>query len=108
MDPTPLDIALADYVSLRESGAPITLVDCREPWEWELVRLPGAVLMPLGELPVLMDDLPKDREVIVYCHHGVRSRYAAHHLRESGWRARSLAGGIDRYARIADQSLPLY
>ncbi len=104
----PLDIAIPDYLALKESGAPLTLLDCREPAEWAIVHLPGAVLMPLGELPELLDGLPRDKEVIVYCHHGIRSRYAAHHLREAGFKARSLAGGIDRYARTVDPTLPLY
>jgi len=104
----PLDLAIDAFAALRDAGTPHLLLDCREPWEWELVRLPEAVLIPLGQLKDHLDELPSDRPVIVYCHHGVRSRHGAALVRASGREAFSLRGGIDLYACTADTSLPRY
>lgn len=93
---------------MRAEGAAFELVDCRQPWEWELVRLPGARLIPLGELSSRASEVAGDKPVVVYCHHGVRSLQAAYILRGAGITARSLAGGIDLYSLEADPSLPRY
>ncbi len=107
--PTPLDLPMSEFVSLRAGGSPHLLVDCREPWEYELVHLPEAQLIPLAELADFSGQLPRDRPVVVYCHHGVRSRNGALLLRARGvLAAQSLAGGIDRYSLAVDPSLPRY
>lgn len=107
--PTPsAEIGISEFLALRASGQPFELVDCREPWEWELVHLDGCRLVPLGELPDRVAECPTDRPVVVYCHHGVRSLRAAFVLRAAGVPARSLAGGIDRYSEEVDPSLPRY
>jgi rhodanese-related sulfurtransferase len=108
MPDAPLDLPLTTYAAWRGAGTPHALVDCREPWEWQLVHLEGALLAPLGELELHTDDLPRDRPVVVYCHHGVRSRHGALLLRAAGFEAFSLAGGIDAVSRSLDPSLPRY
>ncbi|MGE3624476.1 MAG: rhodanese-like domain-containing protein, partial [Bdellovibrionales bacterium] len=60
---------------LKEPRPPFVL-DVREPWEAELCNLPGSVLIPLGTLPQRLEELPKDRKIVVYCHHGGRSARA--------------------------------
>lgn len=79
-------------------GADFTLVDCRRPDEWEITRIDGAVLIPLGELPELFDEHLAGREqhdVIVYCRSGRRSLDFVAALRRCGFTsARSLAGGV--------------
>lgn len=107
-EPPPFDIEPADLVTrLRDRDAPV-LLDVRETWEWDLARIPPARLLPLGELETSLASLDTNREMVVYCHHGVRSRMAVSWLRMQGFRARNLAGGIDRWSREVDPSVPRY
>ena len=88
--------------------ATVQIVDVREPWEHALARLPGATLIPLGELAERARELDPRRPVAAYCHHGVRSRYALAILRDLGFQDLAhLAGGIDAYSRL-DPSVPRY
>lgn len=88
----------------------VQLVDVREREEWDVCRLPGAVLLPLATLPdqareVLDPELP----IICYCHHGVRSHHAAMWLASSGFReVAHLHGGIDRWAREREPEMARY
>jgi rhodanese-related sulfurtransferase len=86
------------------------LLDVREPWEAELCRLPGARLIPMGDMPSRAhQELDPDAHIVVYCHHGRRSLSVVLWLREQGFeRAQSLAGGIERWAQIADPSVARY
>jgi rhodanese-related sulfurtransferase len=86
------------------------LLDVREPWEAELCRLPGARLIPMGDIPSRAhQELDPDAHIVVYCHHGVRSLSVVFWLREQGFeRAQSLAGGIEGWAQIADPSMARY
>lgn len=109
MTDTPLDIAPDELLALRRGGRPLVLVDCREPWEHEIARLPDSVLLPLGQLGARAGEIPGGREVVVYCHHGVRSRRGALVLRSLGFEgARSLLGGIDHWSLTVDPSVPRY
>ncbi len=84
-------------------------LDVREPQEWERVRLPGSLHVPLALLPEHAGELPPDRPIVVVCHHGMRSQRAAHFLRKLGFReVYNLIGGIDRWALEMDPSLPRY
>jgi rhodanese-related sulfurtransferase len=105
----PLDMEPKDLLAAQQTGHAPLLVDCREPWEYEIVHLQDALLIPLGELSARTADVPRDRDVVVYCHHGIRSRRGALILRAAGVpHARSLAGGIDDWAATIDLSLPRY
>ncbi len=95
------------YRRLAE-GEEVFLLDVREPDEFEFVRL-NALNIPLGELAARMRELDPAREIIVYCHHGTRSRYAVDQLRRAGFtRVVNLTGGIDACARTVDPSLRRY
>lgn len=107
MTDRPLDIPTQEAASLIRDGR-VLLVDCREPWEFELAQIPGALLAPLGELSTRAAEFPRDRPVVVYCHHGVRSRHGALVLRGFGFEARSLAGGIEAWSTHIDPSVPHY
>ena len=90
-------------------GSTPTLLDVREPYEWAIARLPDARLVPLDTLPAVLDTLDPSAELIVYCHHGIRSAAAVAWLREQGFRrARNLTGGIDRWSREVDPSTRRY
>ncbi len=78
---------------VQEDGA--FLLDVREPWEWEVVRIPGAVLIPKGQVPERYSEIPPGRPVVVYCAVGQRSAEIAVWLQAHGHpRAFNLAGGI--------------
>ena len=91
-------------------GEPLRLIDCREPWEFELVRLEGAELIPMNETPGRIEEYRSaDVPVVVYCHHGVRSMNVVGWLRDQGLKdVWSLAGGIDRWSLTIDPSVPRY
>lgn len=90
------------------------LLDCREPDEWALCRIEGAVLVPMGQVEQRLDELEDDalgrgRRVIVYCHHGRRSLRVVGALRAHGFAgAVSMAGGIDAWSLGVDASVPRY
>jgi adenylyltransferase/sulfurtransferase len=90
-----LPVALLD--EWRRRGAPHILVDVREPAEYAVVAIGGAVLIPLGQIESAREHLPAGTPVIVYCRSGQRSARAAATLRSSGLDARSLAGGIEAW-----------
>lgn len=86
------------------------MVDCREKWEFDLVNLEGAELIPMNQTPKKLDSFREEtRSQVVYCHHGVRSLQVVSWLRQQGVDdVRSLAGGIDRWSRVVDPELPTY
>jgi molybdopterin/thiamine biosynthesis adenylyltransferase/rhodanese-related sulfurtransferase len=93
----------------RLASGRVTLLDVREPLEYELVHLEGSRLIPLGELPGRLAEIDPRAPVIVYCHHGRRSLEAARLLRAAGFHdALSLAGGIEAWACELDPALPRY
>jgi rhodanese-related sulfurtransferase len=90
-------------------GDKLLLIDVREPWEYDLVKIPGAKLIPLGTLPANLNALLDADEVICYCHHGMRSLDAAVWLRQQGVEsAKSMAGGIERWSVEVDPQVPRY
>ena len=87
----------------------ILLLDVREQSEYDIVHLDGALLIPLNTLPHHADNLPADREIVVYCHHGQRSLYATAYLHQNGFTdAKNLIGGIDQWAVEIDSTLLRY
>ncbi len=89
----------AELAARLASGPPCELVDVRERNEWAISRLRGARLAPLSELDAHLPDLPRDRDLVLYCGVGVRSARAASRLLEAGFtRVGHLAGGITRWA----------
>ena len=104
-----LEITPAEAKQLLDRGENLMLVDVREPWEFEICRIAGAKLIPMGTIPANLQALDTDDEVICYCHHGMRSLDVAVWLRGPGVaRAKSLAGGIDRWSAEIDARVPRY
>ena len=102
----PLELA----VELKSTNPP-RLLDVREPEESELVTLPGAKLIPLGQLPSRASELEewRDEDVVVYCHHGMRSLHAIGYLQQLGFvRLRNLTGGIDGWAQTVNPRIRRY
>lgn len=93
---------------LERDGRQIVLLDVREPHEWEICRLEGALLIPLRELPERLHQLDPTREYVVYCKSGARSAQATRIMQAAGLRVRNLRGGINAWSREVDPSVPLY
>jgi adenylyltransferase/sulfurtransferase len=101
----------ADVDDLKErlDNNDVFLLDVREPREWDISHIEGATLIPLGELPKRMNELPKDSHIIVQCKSGIRSAKAVNLLRENGFdRVQNLKGGILEWIARIDPSLHRY
>jgi rhodanese-related sulfurtransferase len=85
------EIDVDEAARRREAGSPV--VDVREPHEYVEGHVPGAVLIPLGEVPHRIGEFPADGEVLVVCRSGARSGRAVEHLRTQGVDAVNIAGG---------------
>ena len=106
---SPGDVDPAALAQELASDAPPLLLDVREPWEADIATIPGSTLIPLGELGDRAGELDPAASVVVYCHLGVRSEYAARQLAGSGFgRVRNLAGGIDAWSRTVDPAVARY
>jgi len=85
------------------------LLDVREQDEFAFCRIDGAMLIPLSEMTMRADEVPNDRQVFVYCHHGMRSMQVVRYLRTRGFLSvTNVAGGIDAWSTQIDTSIPQY
>ena len=94
-----------------DSRAPVFLLDVREPQEYQICRIPGSTLIPLGQLPSRLAELPgpsDSRQIVVHCKSGVRSAKAVQLLRERGLAATNLKGGILAWIDRIDPTQPKY
>jgi rhodanese-related sulfurtransferase len=107
----PTQITPAELHRRRQAGERFLLLDVRQPWEHQLARIEGSVLIPLHELPEVHAELKlaEGERLVTYCHHGVRSYNAAAFLEEAGHgEVLNLAGGIAAWTRSVDPSVPEY
>ncbi|MCI0521719.1 MAG: molybdopterin-synthase adenylyltransferase MoeB [Chloroflexi bacterium] len=103
------DITAADLAARLKQGNSIRLLDVREPHELEISQLPGADLIPLGQLAARLSELDSAKEMVVFCKMGSRSARALELLASAGFRKiKNLKGGINAWAREVDQTLPIY
>ena len=104
-----LEVTVAELKRRLDAGEKLLLVDVREPWEYDMARIEGAKLIPMGTVPANVQSLDVEEDVICYCHHGMRSMDVAVWLRGQGIEgAKSLAGGIERWSAEIDPSVPRY
>lgn len=104
-------ISPAELKELLESDDPPALIDVRDRVEWDIVRLPGATLIPHGDFEEgsALSVLPQERQLVLYCKTGIRSAAALETLHEAGLRnAVHLRGGLAAWVKQIDQSLPMY
>ena len=88
---------------------PVVLLELREHWETALSRLDHSIHIPIEELEHRTDELDSQEEIVVYCHHGVRSAAVAGYLRGLGFaKVKNLDGGLDGWARDVDPEMRRY
>lgn len=104
------EITPAEVKSRMDSHERFTLLDVREPWEFQTACIAGAKLMPMGEVQSRANqELDPADHVVVICHHGVRSMRVTAWLRQQGFgKAQSMRGGIDAWSRTIDKNVPVY
>src|SRR3954452_12811140 len=104
-------ITAAELKDLLDSDKPVYLVDVREPAEWEIVKIPGATLIPKDEIlrGDALAELPNDRQIVMYCKTGVRSAETLAAGKRAGFsHAVHVQGGVTAWVHQVDRSLPIY
>lgn len=85
------------------------LLDVRQPWEYDICHLEDSQLIPMGQIPDELDELDKDRETVIICHHGIRSRQVGYYLEQAGFgNVINLKGGVNAWAKIVDKNMATY
>ncbi|MDP7280236.1 MAG: rhodanese-like domain-containing protein [Candidatus Poribacteria bacterium] len=108
-NPADYSIEPQSLKQMVDEGQDFVLLDVRESWESQVACIPGTILIPLCDLPRRVNELNPRQEIVVYCHHGVRSLDAAYLLQQLGFkRVASLIGGIDQWSREIDPTLERY
>lgn len=106
------EIGAIEPVALKarlERGENILILDVREPNEVFIAPFPGATHIPMRDIPSRLAELDRDREIVVVCHHGVRSALVAMDLVHLGFEhVLNLSGGIDAWSETADPTTPRY
>lgn len=104
------EITAEEVKAKRDSADSFTLLDVREPWEFDVARIDGSKLIPMGEMPMRAhQELDPEEHIVVLCHHGVRSMNVAVWLRQQGFeKVQSMRGGIDAWSRYIDRNVPVY
>lgn len=96
---------LAEYL---KANTPL-LLDVREPWEYETCHIEGSQLVPMRQVPQVLDQIPHDHDIIVICHHGIRSRNVCQFLEQQGYtQVTNLTGGVAAWAQYVDPTMPTY
>lgn len=92
-----------------DAGEDLVLIDVREPDELMIAMIDGAREHPMSEARQWIDALPRDRELVIFCHHGSRSMQVAMALAQRGYtRLTNMSGGIDQWSEQVDPSVPRY
>ncbi len=102
------EISVCALQKLMAKKMDFVLLDVRESWERKICKFKDDMHIPLGNLQRKIGRIPKNKRVIVCCHHGNRSKIAANILISNGFKAASLAGGIDEWARLVDADMKRY
>ncbi len=107
-----LETSPKEALAKLQAANPAVLIDVREPEEFALARVDGAQLIPMQSIPAelqRLEALADERELLVMCHHGVRSMQVVLWMREHGLEnCSSIAGGIERWSREVDQTVARY
>ena len=102
------DIDPVEVKAKIDRGDKFVLIDVREPHEYQICRIPTAKLIPLGELPQRLNEFDPDIEITAHCKSGMRSAKAVGLLKQAGFRARNMKGGILAWSDKVDPTVPKY
>ena len=107
--PVSAEISVTALKKRMDAKESLFVLDVRNPNEFQIGRIPGTVLIPLGDLPTRMSEVPKDREVIVHCKSGMRSGKAIEFLKSQGYsKLVNVTGGILEWSDKIDPTVPKY
>ena len=85
------------------------LIDVRQPWEFDVCKIEDSVLIPMSRIPAEAQSLDAEREIVVICHHGIRSQQVIRYLlAQTAAQLINLDGGVDAWAREVDSAMPVY
>lgn len=94
---------------LKESETTPLLLDVREEWEYEYCHIAGSILIPMGQVPAHLEELDKKQEIVVICHHGIRSRHIGIYLEHAGFdNVINLEGGVEQWATDVEPTMQRY
>lgn len=105
----PMEIDVQATAALLKAANPPELLDVREAYERQICRISESRHIPTGDIQFKWESLPRDKHLLVYCHHGMRSLFVTRFLQEKGFnKVQSVQGGIDAWSREVDSSVPRY
>jgi rhodanese-related sulfurtransferase len=85
------------------------LLDVRQLWEFDVCKIENSVLLPMSQIPAEVESLDSERETVVICHHGIRSRSVGRYLEQAGFsNIINLSGGVAQWAKTVDNQMPTY
>ena len=85
------------------------LLDVRQPWEVDVCKIENSIFIPMAQIPAEIESLDVDRETVVICHHGIRSRSVARYLEQHGFsNIINLSGGVAQWAKTVDNQMAAY
>ncbi len=94
---------------LEQSENSPVLLDVRQPWEYDICHLDDAQLIPMSDIPARMNEFDKEQEIVVICHHGIRSRHVGRYLEASGFKnIINLSTGMAGWAQQVDRTMATY
>lgn len=101
--------ALELQAYLKNCEAQPLLLDVRQPWELDICKIESCVFIPMSQIPTKVDSLDAERETVVICHHGIRSRSVGRYLEHAGFsNIINLSGGVDQWAKTVDKQMATY
>jgi rhodanese-related sulfurtransferase len=103
-------VTVEEVDARRKAGEKFRLIDVREPEEFRVAQIEGAELKPLGQIVQWMAELTdKDEDIVLHCHHGMRSEQASSFLARQGFtHISNMSGGIDEWSTRIDPGVPRY
>ena len=101
-------VSVSKLATLIENSPPV-LLDVREPWEFDTCHIAGSINIPMGRIPQQMSSIDAQKDTVVICHHGIRSRQVILFLQQHDFKNMiNLEGGVDAWAREIDSQMPVY
>ena len=98
---------LHEYL-IQTDSSPL-LLDVREQWEFDYCAIENSILIPMGQLPERLEELNMTKEIILICHHGIRSRQMGYYMEQTGFKnIVNLDGGVEQWAEDVDPTMKRY